>query len=348
MKTTLIRTGTGHAYPKCFTFKFTIACPNKQCYREPVHVRCNCHRLSCPECFRSEANAQARKVSARLIGLTNTYVKNRVPAGKPKHVVVSRSYLLPESKKNDKKACAKYVNACVNILKKYAKDRWTGGVVIFHPWRRKGLNRETSQWESVEDDDHEGKYIRYKWIWSPHIHAVCYGFFFKNGKEIEKETGFFFTRIQDKEGKDRNIRETVHYLLTHSGIWINEDDKQFCQAYSYFGKYSTNAGAGVKIGKRLEQQQCHCQTNLVKWMPDEIGADEPTMEYSHGQLKALDRNYLDQWKDHEHHGTTEDYTIPKILYEYHLNDKSLPERYSQEEDEDPDQDNVRVLHSKAG
>ena len=135
-KIVLIRTGTGRAYPECTTYKFTIACSNQSCDTKPIHVRCNCHRLSCPECMKSEAMTQARKIDDRLIGLTKTYEANNITAGKVKHWAISKPELLPESKKDDKKAVRKYIKACIHILKAHAKpseeypNGFCGGVGI--------------------------------------------------------------------------------------------------------------------------------------------------------------------------------------------------------------------------
>jgi hypothetical protein len=286
---------------------------------------------------------QARKIDSRLTGLTKAYELNGIHPGKVKHVVVSRPDLLPESKKNDKRAVQKYINQCQDVLKSSAQDGWSGGIHIFHPFRHKGLNKETQEWEEIEFDAPKDHYIRTKWVWSPHVHFIAYGFF-ENGKEVHKRTGFILKRVQDQEGKERNIRETAFYLMTHSGIWLDQDGKQRGQAYAYFGEYSTNAGGRMKVGTVDELQPCEkCKSPLVKWQLD-LGPDEPTLEFRNGICRSVDNDYLERWADRLKGGWChEDYVITKTVYEYHLSNRALTKCHRQTETEDTDQDNVRIV-----
>jgi hypothetical protein len=167
--------------------------------------------------------------------------------------------------------------------KVFSKKGFSGGAYTFHPERKKGLNRETQEWESVEDNNwNNQKYIRFQWVWGPHVHFVTYGFFrsskeiFKghcqNGKKQTKkekrQSGFIFKIVPNEDGP-RSIKDTFAYLLTHSGIWVNGDGKQKGNAYAYFGAYHTTKGGAWWTGKWVLQHNfcvdADCKLHLDEW-----------------------------------------------------------------------------------
>lgn len=273
--------------------------------------------------MRGEASIQAQRVAERLQKLTEQHATKGKIAGRPKHIVISQPSLLPESKKNDRKAVQKYIEACRNDLVSAAKDGWSGGVHIFHPCRRKGLNRDTYEWEAIEDDAPEGQYIKTKWVWSPHVHFMAFGYF-ENGKEHFKRTGFILKRIEDGAHEDpfESVKKRITYLLTHSGIWVDPIGDQRGQAYAYFGQYSTNIGGRDKewVWETTEHKCDKCQTQLVKFEFHPIV--EPILEFRKGRI-VLEDNYLQSWNtlphDLQHGFSCEDYITRRKVYGYHLN-----------------------------
>jgi hypothetical protein len=180
--------------------------------------------------------------------------------------VESKPGLLPETMKDNPKAVKAYIKACIKDLASTAKDGWYGGVYVFHGWRRKGLNKETQAWETIEDDARDDKYIRTKWYWSPHVHFIVYGFFLNEGHF--NQTGFIQKVIVTEEDPFESVRKILTYLLTHSGIWLDNDGNQVGQAYRYFGKYAPNKGGRKFDHKESEAQFCEdpeCKCHLDKW-----------------------------------------------------------------------------------
>ena len=151
-------------------------------------------------------------------------------------------------------------------------------------------------------------------------------------------------KVRDRDGQDRNVRETAFYLLTHSGIWVDELGKQIGQAYVYFGEYSTNAGGRIKVGTVDEVQPCEkCKSGLVKWQIENPDPDEPTLELKNGRCEPINNHYLERWASHLDGGwCCEDYVITKNVYEYRLSKRALSHCHRQLETENQDLDNVRI------
>jgi hypothetical protein len=327
---TLKRTGTGTDTPGCHVHVKTIAPSKPNCKTKTVHHFHNCHRLQCPTCFRGESAIQGRRVSERLNGLTTQYAKAGTKAGRPKHIVESKPGLLPESKKDDKKAVQAYIRACTQDLISTAKDGWYGGVHIFHPYRRKGLNKLTDEWETIEDNAPADNYIKTRWYWSPHVHFIVYGYY--QNEAHYKETGFIQKVIVTEEDPNESVRKIATYLLTHSGIWIDNKGEQRGQAYAYFGAYSTRRGGRKWTGKRAEEHQfCEdstCKCHLNDWQYHPVEASDVPMEGGRPILDlkrkspVLTDNPLRSWEKDPHdimHGwTVQPYIISRKLYVYLL------------------------------
>jgi hypothetical protein len=247
--------------------------------------------------------------------------------------VESKPGLLPESKKNDRKAVKKYIQACIDNVAATAMDGWYGGVYVFHGWRRKGWSRLTHEWETIEDGaDDDGKYspvskkyIRTQWYWSPHVHFIVYGFFQNEGNY--KYTGFIQKVIVSEDDPYESVRKIATYLLTHSGIWLDETGAQVGQAYAYICKFSTRKGGRKFSHKETEDQYCKdpdCKCHLNKWKYQLVDDGKMSMEDG---VPVLDLSRppddpLKSW-DHDPHDimhgwSSEPYIIERKVYVYLL------------------------------
>ena len=369
-KVRLVRTGTGPTIQGCRSFVSMISCSSKgKCKTRDKVLSHNCHRLWCKDCCGGAAKTQARTIEDRLEGLTNRFYDNGIPAGQAKHVVVSKSYALKESDRDDRAKVNDYIQDCIEVVRSNAKELrpdqdgndiysikgFAGGAWTFHPERKKGQNRETQEWESVEDNNwNNQKYIRFKWVWGPHVHFVTYGFF-KSSKEIfkghchngkkqtkkeKRQSGFIFKIIPNEDGP-RIIKETFAYLLTHSGIWVNGDGKQKGNAYGYFGAYSVTKGGSWFSGRWLEQHQlCEdedCQLHLDKWDFNPVECPDSPMENGRPVMEIKNKRSIVEapdpllsWERDPHdimHGWDSNrWVIWKKEYLYFLHGESKPKR----------------------
>ena len=379
MKVRMVRAGTGPPIEGCRSFVSMISCSSKGKCKTPDKVHShNCHRFYCKTCCGGEAKAKSRDIEDRLEGMTNRFYDTGIPAGRPKQVVVSKSPKQIEDEYNglsndnrDPVQIKRFIQDCIEVVRSnakelhpdqdgkdvYSKEGFAGGVFTFHPERKKGLNRDTYEWETVQDDKWDNqKYIRYKWVWGPHVHFVCYGFF-KSSKEIfkghfkedgtqtkkqKRQSGFLFKIVPTEDGADRSIKDTMEYLLTHAGLYIDDNGDQVGKAYSYFGAYASIKGGAWWSGHWLEEKQiCEdesCQLRLDEWTfsPVQVSEDvpiedgRPILEIKNNRPVIEAPDPLDSWERDPHdimHGWESDqYVIWKKVYLYFLHGEPRPVR----------------------
>jgi hypothetical protein len=239
--------------------------------------------------------------------------------------------------KDDRKAVKKYIKACIKDLAATAMDGWYGGVYVFHGWRRKGLNRLTHEWETIEDsaaDDGKyspvsAKYVRTKWYWSPHVHFIVYGYF--ENEDHYKLTGFIQKVIVSEDDPFESVRKIATYLLTHSAIWVDDSGAQVGQAFAYISKFSTRKGGRHFSHKETEVQYCQdpdCKCHLDKWTHQQAITEDTAMEDGVPvlDLSRLPDDPLKSWDQDPHdimHGWShEPYIIERKVYVYRLADPS--------------------------
>lgn len=172
--------GQGIAYWNCGQFTVKGCLEHNPGYFKKF--KRNCGRASCPICYRSW-----------LVKATDKVVK-RIEAGKPGgrsrkpiHVTASppvnvRALLLT------KKGYLKHRRLAITLLKEAGLF---GGVLIYHPYRETDLK---------------------KWYFSPHFHAICYGWV--KAVDVFYRTGWVIKNHLVR----RDIGATAFYQLSHAGV----------------------------------------------------------------------------------------------------------------------------------
>jgi len=257
----------------CGQVNFAIACPSKDI--EPVLRYHNCHKVTCPICYHWAVNQQTKRIEQRLRGLDECYRLDRVITGRWKHIVVSDNptkwtpaMLLSDNGKKFKKKCRA-------TLSKNAKNGFWGGVEILHAYRKKHEDGS----ECDDDDCH----LPHVWVWGPHCHYITKGFFVQSDY-IHQITGMVIKNI--KPGQSRDIGATAYYLLTHSAVFMHQENQvdhtanieiegELVQSvdglgYSYVGAFSTNKGAVIVDQVITEEVPCpKCGSILQRYDTDQ-------------------------------------------------------------------------------
>ena len=286
----IVLPGSGEPDPMCGKVKFAVNCENHdRCDRKPTFYYYNCMNILCPVCKEIVCKREASKITERITEMGKIY-KNRVGLrlGKLKHIILSppQDVWDEDFVKENREKIRGYA---VEILKKYAKDGFYGGVLIFHSHRRK--HRDGS---SCENPDCKKAHI---WVFSPHFHYVGYVFLEKSDV-IYSETGWVIKNVEKIKGrgKKRNLYGTVFYLLTHRAVFVRKERvwdslqgiyvegmykwRSVGQGYSYVGIFANCKGGKCILEKRKEIGVCEkCGGNLCEYLAYEEDGEE-RVEYS--------------------------------------------------------------------
>jgi hypothetical protein len=275
----LIRVGTGNKkygpgeLNECGTTRFIVSCKSGHTPTRLLNL-CGRYACSCPACYEAACTAGARDIAEHIDNAPAALLNydGRV-AGEKKHIVLSTPLLNPDDPTGGSlyteadflKDGGKKVRVKANrILRRFARNGFYGGTLIFHPWRKKHVD------DGSECDDPNCKDREHYWHWGPHYHYVGYGFF-APGNEVYEKTGWILKRIEEADGAVRDAYATARYQLTHAGIFIDLDghvvdhddghesvsgkDAQYGHAYSYVG-FVHDLGSEIT---RHEQVACHCE-----------------------------------------------------------------------------------------
>lgn len=287
--------GTGVPEPDCQEF-IAMGCfqEHKQTkinskLKNPIYVkgfRRNCLRMECPTCNDREidngklmkvAKSRAKKINKRF---RQYQFKN--PQMK-KHWSVKHFLVSPQRQEG-------YANEDYKEMRKRAYELMKsidirGGVMIFHPFRRK----EQGKRYSLDN-------IRV----SPHFHVIGYG----NVRGLDTKQVYYESGWLIKNFGKRNIKHTAYYLLSHCGVDKNKRKKSIM----WFGDLSYNKLTvnkkyvyyeyigldGKKTFKYIQVKQeevkdgslcplCHsplmiCTNALAKFLPYELEEGEFYLE----------------------------------------------------------------------
>jgi hypothetical protein len=223
-------------------------------------------------CYPWTAAKAARAVADRLWGVHQAYMKKGVNVGYINHIVIS----VPESEYDDfdlKKQKKK--------MRKYAKGiGLSGGCVLFHPWRLKGVVEDCfhelrqvglkgGDWAQVHRNvlkDQSGIHLGIEFTdmsdyieFGPHWHIVGYFRIKEKSDDFERRTGWTYINVTmkfhrpplDKDG----IRGTVSYLATHHCVFPGK------QSITYFGCASPNK---VHCDVKVHMEFAKCPDCYVK------------------------------------------------------------------------------------
>ena len=190
--------GKGEAYADCGSIRFR-GCLNVADHHQALDrdqggkafvqaYRRSCNRKECPKCYESWASLEANRAEYRLRSYKGRWRK-------PIHLSVNPS---PEFWGMDFKEMR---SKAYKVLKRVGI---VGGSLIYHPFRQ---------------DEHS------KWFFSPHFHAVGYGFhngFYEKGWVVKNH------------GVRKSVHATIKYQLSHAGV------NKIYHTITWFGALSYN------------------------------------------------------------------------------------------------------------
>jgi hypothetical protein len=241
------------------------------CKHTDVHSY-HCNRWDCPVCYPWTASKAARSVADRLWGVSKAYMKMGEDIGYINHLMLS----VPESEyegfdlEKQKK-----------LMRKYAKDiGLTGGAVIFHPWRLKGVVEDCfhelrqvglkgGNWDKIHKNILKGQsgihlgieftdmsdYIEF----GPHWHIIGYFRIKEKSNDFFARTGWTYKNITMEHHRpplDKNgIKGTIQYLCTHHCVFPGK------QSITYFGVASPNK---VHCAVKVQMEFAKCPDCYVK------------------------------------------------------------------------------------
>jgi len=176
----------GHGVQKatCGQVAKVLACPG------PVHhdkklIFHTCDDPECPVCYERWSSREGKRASERIKQAQKLYHYKPI-----RHWIVS-----PPQDKYDLTTEVGYRQLRKDLLEILKLAGFTGGMIIFHPYR-------------LPDDD--GGDMR----WGPHFHVLAFGFIMKSN-ELYEQTGW----VIKNKGIRYSLSGTISYELSHAGIW---------------------------------------------------------------------------------------------------------------------------------
>lgn len=257
--------GHGHAQEKCGKV-FFVGCDHHGEHQNGMDFvrvkRHNCAGKACPICFESWSALQAERGLMRIATFLSGFelVEHVVLEAKKqckgksghvfhetldssleelihssrrkvKHVVLSPPPGVERDKLGDHRQLR---DQAYQIAK---ESGFYGGAMVFHPYRLK-----CSKCGSAIDD-----YLKecikcgesaFKWFWSPHFHAVGFGWI-ENTKEGYAKHGWVVKNL----GIRKSVFWTFQYLLSHAGVSSVHTTTWFgCMSYNLMGAVPKSEG----------------------------------------------------------------------------------------------------------
>jgi len=225
----------------CGTFHNSYVCDCKKTHKVFKH---NCGKLSCPQCFPSQAYRIGSRVADRMISAKQFVEQKGLRNVRVKHIAISFDYLfnivrIKRRRKNrggvwyvyeklyDLNRRKDYINLKRYIITCLRKAGLVGAIQVYHPYRIK----------------HNGQ-KRLKL--APHFHLIAVGYL-KDSRRFHENFGFTYTiirtcrnQMQRIDGVSHfiserdDIRNLMGYLLTHAGFYSQH------HAYSWIGHFAPN------------------------------------------------------------------------------------------------------------
>lgn len=199
----------------------------------------SCDRAECPECFERWAGKQAHRSALRI----KSY---KAGFRKPIHITIS----VPEKDYNKCDDEFLYKEVRSTAYKLALQAGFKGGNLVFHPFRK----------------DDRG------WYYSPHFHAVGYGWITQT-KEIYEKTGYIVKNLLVR----KSTLGTIFYQLSHAGVSLLKvkGKKYGYNTITWFGELSYNKLKFVP--EKPEPEKCpHCKEDLI--LLSFVGMDRPPPE----------------------------------------------------------------------
>ena len=302
--------GTGELGELCLFVKGYMSCPGGH-YTKPIKY--SCQRVECPECYINWSSKAARRITDVLRGAQDAYrnsgnqmidstdwqqmIKERRKVRRINHFVLS-----PDKNWLKDGECLNSVYKRLYLFLK-RNGMFTGGFVVYHPYRIKGpirvelqqmikndalkVNREYGGlWDMV----HKNVLGLCSWrdyvYFSPHFHLLSFGglpradiLFAKTGwvyKNLGKRDNKIY--IDEKGVIIDEVKRTAQYLLTHCCVQYSEKGRIY-KTYRFYGLCSPSRlrvqkEAGVPVIRKVYKSVLKCPVcgaELVHCAPIEEG-----------------------------------------------------------------------------
>ena len=245
--------GLGKTYEDCGKV-FKIWLCEKCGFKQPI--KNSCDRPVCPECWKSWASKETKRVIERIGGFKESYkaVKGR-RVGNPQHVILSPSQEEAIRLIQEEGGVEKLRKKAISIVRS-AGIR--GGLLIFHPYRihfkYHAALREISKrdnkgfWDLVRGDSLGlGGWGKYVYL-SPHFHIIGFGRGVSGDKVYDK-TGWVY-KFKRHISKEKDLSKSVYYFLTHTAI------REGKRAETWFGSLSYNQLSKTKRSVEYDIKRC--------------------------------------------------------------------------------------------
>jgi hypothetical protein len=158
----------------------------------------------------------ANRSGDRIESVISSLILNGINVGKAKSGVYSpKPGRYTESDFDSIDGMDRLREEAIQAFKFLSNGDYTGCFPIVHPWRQCHTDGTTCE-------DHNCK-RQHMWYFSPHVHLIYNGYLKESNQlyHSKKFQGSIFKRISDG-GKERDIRATILYLLSHAGIPFTE------------------------------------------------------------------------------------------------------------------------------
>lgn len=240
----LLRSGTaGPRNPKgilCGTPKFASACPVKSHEAKSLKFGFNyCGCMSCKPCMPAQARKLAKRATAYYEGAHHLYLSLGHKVGPLCHVPWSPPPDRYSQESVEADGGKKFLADYRKIFDKALGNSFQGGASVPHYWRKKHVS-DGSECDFKPFRRSDGSLARcpkgrHKWVWGPHVHYVGHGWF-HDGKTVFEDSGWIYEKLKDDQ--PRSFFDTMFYLLTHCGLFVDDSGKQVGQIVRWNGSFS--------------------------------------------------------------------------------------------------------------
>ena len=278
----LVRAGNGFVTREsCGSFIRAIACVNgDEFHREDsteYHFR-HCKDLRCPVCFEFEKSRRAKLIVERISQVQVLWWKEGMDPGDFKHWSLSFDKDLFPLEFFSKDGCREAYALAEWILSGWSKDGHFGGVLIPHPWRRKHEDGfECRRGKECKEKHH--------WEFGFHFHCLLVGFLDPKDRFAERSVFgprdpktdqfkqvFVLHRIEEKDGRERDLYQTLAYEMSHQGIFVNPSTGHASKGYRWVGCFKERLTYVVNKRKEYRPVACYCKANKHEFKPKFDGA----------------------------------------------------------------------------
>jgi len=182
-----------------FRTSSVVSCVNDRSHYLKA-VRLHCWTLTCPDCFNDTCMKRGAQAEKRILAYADLVQRQGGRAPRLSHWVVSPPQEWAVKCMIDPERMPTLKRWLESLLIAHGM---LGGYAVFHPWRL--------------SDSHE-------WVVGPHFHIIGYGWL-DNRAIVHRYPGTVVKQVHPGE-RIRSVRQTVAYLLTHTGIGFFERDPE--------------------------------------------------------------------------------------------------------------------------